>query len=375
MFAFTSKKSFVITLLITLFQFCSSSKMKPDLIPSSDFQDTNSVSSRQQYQANSKKIVKITNPTYERLVYFSKMSGMTSCITQDTIIPGKTLNQGGCPSTIRFCYDPLLNPTCSDTWIAAVLTAESGELGTGYVAIDHEKKVVICAFRSSTTIQDWFSDFEISPTKWNPVCVDEYKKMIERGIIKECKDCMIHRGFSKFSRTLGRFFLNKLENILRQYPDYHSIVTGHSLGAALASMAGIELRLRGYEPSVITYATPRLFNNEMKEWVDELFHSKELHDTYVSKGEMKLDKGYYRIIHTRDYIPMVPPFYEPAGLEIFIDKISLPHYIEDLSYIGLASEEASKQSIRDDLIEKVEEWLRTEEHRSYFINLAGCNGF
>lgn len=183
-----------------------------------------------------------TTSTKDLFISVKLASAMTGCITRGNLLTGKTLDTG-CPRHIQFCHDTEVNPTLSDTWIASVFLAEKGELGTGYVAIDHEKKVVICAFRSSTTREDWISDFEITPTKYKPSCYKEYKKLIKKGVIKECTDCFIHYGFSKFTKTLGKKFLRMIENILNEYPEYKIVVTGHSLGAALASITGIELKL------------------------------------------------------------------------------------------------------------------------------------
>lgn len=316
-----------------------------------------------------------TPDVYERLLYFSKACALTGCITSNQLVPKKTLKDGGCPAHIRFCHDENENPTVSETRIELVLTAEKGELGTGYVLVDHGRKVIIMAFRSSTTRQDWFSDFEIVPTDYTPICQTHYQKLIKKGIIKECNNCKIHRGFHKFTETLSRDFLQKMEDIIERYPDFSIVTVGHSLGAALASIAGIELRLKGHHPLVLTYAPPKIFNSELKEWVDQLFQTEEINDDIITSGRIKFDKGYFRVVHNQDYIPHVPPFYNAAGLEIFIEKIALPHEIHDLEYRGPVDSYPQKGEFKDRLSGLVEEWLHTYEHRSYFINMMGCSGF
>lgn len=312
---------------------------------------------------------------YERLVYFSKACALTSCITSNSLIEDRTLDEGGCPPQIKFCHDEEENPTVSRTRVELVLEAENGELGTGYVMVDHGRQVIIMAFRSSTTNQDWFSDFTILPTTYKPVCKNDYLRLIKKGEIKECKGCKIHRGFHKFTETLSRHFLKKMERILEKYPHFHVVIVGHSLGAAMASIAGIELRLRGYNPLVITYAPPKIFNKKMQEWVDDLFHTHSTHKRILETGEIDFDHGYFRVVHNQDYIPMVPPFYHVAGLEIFIKKIELPHSIQDLEYLGPVELPKVKKAINSVFSGFVDEWLHTYEHRSYFIDLNGCSGF
>ncbi|CAI4034505.1 hypothetical protein SMKI_10G2980 [Saccharomyces mikatae IFO 1815] len=316
----------------------------------------------------------ITPYIYERLVYFMKASSISSCISDNLLFVNKTLNNGGCPPHIKFCNDEEINPTAGQTVVELVLNAKKGELGSGYLAVDHGKKVVILAFRGSTTRQDWFSDFEIYPVEYSPLCVKEYRKLIEEGTIRECKGCKMHRGFLRFTETLGMDVFKKMESILESYPDYRIVVTGHSLGAALASLAGIELRIRGFDPLVLTFATPKIFNSEMRQWVDELFETDMIEKESIARKEIQFRKGYFRVVHTGDYIPMVPPFYHPAGLEMFINKVGLPQYAEDIEYRGKNNRLTLKDGFRDGMSGLVEDWLHVYEHRAYFIDVKGCSG-
>lgn len=326
------------------------------------------------------KHVKFSSEIYERLVYFSKISAMVSCISDNSLIPGKTLRDGGCPSHIAFCSNENVNPTNDKTRVELVLTAEKNELGTGAVMVDHGKKVVILAFRGSTTRQDWASDFEIYPVKYSPTSQECYQKLIEDGLIEPCRNCKIHRGFNKFSETLGDPFLETVEKIFKRYPDYHFVITGHSLGAALATISGIEFKLRGFDPVVLTYANPKMFNREMKEWVDDLFSTRKIDRCINEKGGITFSKGYFRVVHDGDYIPMVPPFYHAAGLEIFITKGDLPHQICDLEYRGSRDYYNPEDFSNEDWQVKASsfedgDWIHKKEHRSYFINISGCLGF
>lgn len=315
----------------------------------------------------------ITPYIYERLVYFIKASSISSCISDNLLLVNKTFNDGGCPPHINFCNDEIINPTAGQTVVELVLNAKKGELGSGYLAVDHGKKVVILAFRGSTTRQDWFSDFEIYPVNYSPLCVKEYRKLIEEGKIRECEGCKMHRGFLRFTETLGMDVFKKMESILESFPEYRIVVTGHSLGAALASLAGIELKIRGFDPLVLTFATPKIFNSEMKQWVDELFETDAIEKESILKNEIQFRKGYFRVVHTGDYIPMVPPFYHPAGLEMFINKVGLPQNAEDIEYRGKNNRLTLKDGFREGMSGLVEDWLHVYEHRAYFIDVVGCS--
>ncbi|CAB4255619.1 similar to Saccharomyces cerevisiae YJR107W Putative protein of unknown function [Maudiozyma barnettii] len=337
-----------------------------------NIQNTNSKISMDDHDDDN--MIWIPNNTYKKIVHYSKVCGLTSCMRLNGIVQGKRLDKGGCPRHLRFCHDEDINPTASDTTIALVLEADKGELGSGFIMVDHKNRVITVVFRSSTTIQDWISDFTILPIDYSPVCSKEYKRSIEKGIIKECRNCKMHRGFHVFTKTLSRHFLRKIEGILESYPDFHVVATGHSLGAALAIMTGIELKLRGYDPLVLTYASPKIFNTEMQEWVNELFDTEEIHERIMEKGKLNLKHGYFRVIHNDDYIPLLPPFYHTAGIEIVIEKRNLPHEPQDLDYRG-PSEKANLMTSSMLGEDYVDQLLHTYEHRSYFIDMGSCANY
>ncbi|AET41036.1 putative lipase Ecym_7188 [Eremothecium cymbalariae DBVPG len=336
--------------------------------------------------------VAISPKSYDKLVYFSKICALTYCIKDGTLVENKTFLDGGCPHEIEFCSDLDVNPTAQRTRVELVLVAEKDELGTGYVAVDHGREVVMLAFRGSSTQQDWFSDFQIHPTTYVPASAKKYRKLVRDGVIPPCEGCKVHRGFYRFAKTLSRDFLERVERIFNLYPNYNLVVTGHSLGAALASLCGIELVLRGFNPLVLTYATPKMFNQPLRDWVNDIFNTEQIHEKSIEKQELQLNQGYFRVVHLQDYIPMVPPLYFVAGLEIFIEKLDFPHEIEDLEYRGMGNgmswnsddalgdgggieDQGEIESVRSRLNERVEKWLHMYEHRSYFIMINTCSGF
>lgn len=326
--------------------------------------------------------ISIPKDVYNRFLYFSKICALTYCISSGSLFENKTFAEGGCPQELDFCSNHNDNPTIDRTRIELVIEADDGELGTGFVAVDHERHVVMLSFRGSTTRQDWFSDFEIYPTAYEPTSKQEYHELVTNGKISECSNCQIHKGFYRFIETLSKDFLIKVERIFKRYPEYNLVVTGHSLGAALASICGIELKLRGFDPLVLTFATPKIFNEPMKDWVDELFKTKEIHQKYEETGEINLFRGYFRVIHLQDYIPMLPPGYKAAGLEVFIKKQELPHNIQDLEYRAQGSgltwsnieSNTMTEKQRKNLFEGFGTWLHMEEHRNYFVMINSCSG-
>lgn len=319
--------------------------------------------------------IEISEEVYHRFVYFSKACGLCNCIEGGVLIENRTLSEEGCPSYLDFCSNYEANPSYNRTRIELVLEAEENELGTGYLAVDHAKKVIILAFRSSSTRQDWLSDFETYPTDYTPVSKENYWELVKAGVIHECKGCQVHKGFSRFLETLGRHFLAKVQKILTCYPDYHVVSVGHSLGASLAALAGIELKLNGYRVSVITYAQPKIFNRELKEWVDELFNTRLLHAIVEYNSCLNSATGYIRIVHENDLVPKIPPLYHHAGLEVLITVKDLPHTLDTLEYKGPNNFVGTRVMSSNPAKDKLDQLLHMYEHRNYFITLTGCKGF
>lgn len=326
----------------------------------------------------------IFTPAYERLTYFSKMSAITNCISYGQLYEDKTLLEGGCPPHLQFCSDLNINPFADQVYIKKIILAKSRfDLGTGYIAIDHHHQVINVAFRGSSTRWDWVHDFLITPTNYIPFSIDKYEEQVELGNIPSCDECKLHSGFSVFLRSLQESFMDTLEETYNDYPDYNLVISGHSLGAAVAILCGIEVKIRGYNPTVVTYAQPKIFNTKMSDWVDNIFDSYNLDEENRENNAVDLKSGYYRLVHVNDYITDLPPLYSHSGLQINIDKIMVPHEIEDLSYVGLdyttpGNIQVASKTINIDDPTGVKSLLTTDllhlyEHRHYFVQINECD--
>lgn len=323
-------------------------------------------------------------PAYERLLFFSKMSALTNCISYDQLNEGKTLLEGGCPPHLLFCSDLNNNPFTDQVYIKKVILSKNKfDLGTGYIAVDHHHKVINMAFRGSSTRWDWLHDFLITPTQYIPFSFDKYEEQVELGNIPPCNNCKLHSGFSLFLSSLQESFLKTLEATYEEYPDYNFVISGHSLGAAVAILCGIEVKIRGYDPTVVTYAQPKTFNAEMSEWVNEIFDVYKLDAKNRNTKSLDLKSGYYRIVHMNDYVTDLPPQYTHCGLQIDINKILIPHDLSDLRYTGL---EISKNintpapykmvDFEDSTLINIclsTDLLHLYEHRHYFIQINECD--
>ena len=105
------------------------------------------------------------------------------------------------------------------------------------------------------------------------------------------------------------------------------------MGAALTMLSGIEFQLLGYDPLVVTYGGPKVGNQEFADFTDKLFDTEEVHNEITSSNDFS--RGFIRVVHRHDIIPLLPPMFSHAGYEYFIDKRDLPHEECDLDRRGM----------------------------------------
>lgn len=79
---------------------------------------------------------------------------------------------------------------------------------------------------------------------------------------------------------------------LSENPDYSLIITGHSIGAGIATLAGAELRSMNYAADIYTFGSPRVGNTAFA--------------TFVT-AQAPLLGGNYRMTHENDPVPQLPP--------------------------------------------------------------------
>lgn len=100
--------------------------------------------------------------------------------------------------------------------------------GAGYFSGD----TLYLTFRGSESKRDWLNDFKIIKTDFFGI--------------------RAHRGFAMCAGSI----LNQVGAILKALPDHKVVLTGHSLGAAIAVLVAVALRPRPVE--LITFGQPRV---------------------------------------------------------------------------------------------------------------------
>jgi len=235
------------------------------------------------------------------------------------------------------------------TWNTGPLLSDS----SGYIALDHGKGRIIVAFRGTYSIANTVVDLSTIPQEYVPYpgsdddnhegpnsVIHDFLDGItgkptsntENDHAPKCSNCTVHMGFNTSWRITRSRILDHIQRQVYLYPDYKVHLVGHSLGGAVAALAGLDMLARGWNPAVTTFGEPRVGNHELVRYIDERFNLVHRdHTTKVHAEELK----YRRVTHVDDPVPLLPlgkwGYAMHAG-EIFISKPSLSPDVQDVDH-------------------------------------------
>ncbi|KAL6235150.1 hypothetical protein BDW75DRAFT_230549 [Aspergillus navahoensis] len=206
------------------------------------------------------------------------------------------------------------------TWHTGPLLQDS----CGYIALSHppSPKRIIVAFRGTYSVPNAIVDLSMYPQEYVPFSLGNDTD----GDAPNCTDCWVHLGFMNAWRSTRATILDTISAARDQYPDYTLTLVGHSLGGAVAALAGTEMQLRGWEPVVTTFGEPRIGNKGFVYYLDTVFR--------LDSGNEREWK-FRRVTHVNDPVPLVPLTewgYEMHGGEIYISRVQLPFSVDDVKY-------------------------------------------
>jgi pimeloyl-ACP methyl ester carboxylesterase len=141
----------------------------------------------------------------------------------------------------------------------------------------------------------------------------------------KCENCTVHTGFYSSWLHTRKVILPHVTDALDKFPDYKLVLVGHSLGGAVAALAGLDFKARGWDAHVTTFGEPRLGNNEFNAYIDERFNITAQHES----------NKFHRVTHAGDPVPLLPLAewgYSMHSEEIFISEKDLPFSIADVQY-------------------------------------------
>ncbi|KAF2191616.1 alpha/beta-hydrolase, partial [Zopfia rhizophila CBS 207.26] len=142
---------------------------------------------------------------------------------------------------------------------------------------DDAEQELILAFRGTSTIQDFVSDFDQTLVPYTSTGVS-------------CSGCTIHEGYLKQWNSVSDSVISTVQSALSANSDYNLTVTGHSMGASLAVLASASLLGSGFDPVTYTFGEPRT--------------GASLGPAFADYIDQILPEGYmYRVTHSNDGVP------------------------------------------------------------------------
>ncbi|XP_028406220.1 proprotein convertase subtilisin/kexin type 5-like [Dendronephthya gigantea] len=143
-----------------------------------------------------------------------------------------------------------------------------------------------------------------------------------------CSECEVHTGFSKSYHSVKEQMNSKVGALSRLHWNARLIVTGHSRGGALATLAAVDLTRSGYNTNLITYGSPRVGNKRFSDYVNKILRGLNLRVTYKN-----------------DVVTVLPPKisgYRHVGQEIHYTSPSTSYKLPkntDVGYIRTSRED------------------------------------
>jgi hypothetical protein len=202
----------------------------------------------------------------------------------------------------------------------------------GFTGVLPSQKTIYIVFRGSSSLLNWIDDLKI--------------KRIAYTSYPRC-NCTVHDGFYTTTQRLYSQVLLDVRLLQKKYKYNNIILTGHSLGAAIAHLMMLELKRVDIFSTVYNFGQPRIGDLEYANFVS--FYNRD---------------RIYRYTHYKDIVPHIPPnsfdYYHTCG-EIYEDetgklKNCSTYYCEDPT--------CSMQFLLRD--------TNTEDHSTYLGHYLSC---
>lgn len=168
--------------------------------------------------------------------------------------------------------------------------------------LSDKNKNLWLSFRGTLSEQEWKQDTDF---KQDPMFQPKQIKNFLKGLNQESSPS-IHQGFVEVYMN----FRDDLYKALEQYNPTKTtnlVVSGHSLGAAISTLVGADLRNSGYENVIVyNFASPKVGNHDFCHLVDQT-----------------LNLPVYRVVNISDIVPDLPLSVSPN-----IDSPNNPYMYE-----------------------------------------------
>ncbi|KAJ9070069.1 hypothetical protein DSO57_1012125 [Entomophthora muscae] len=186
-------------------------------------------------------------------------------------------------SAAAYCLDLTLKTWtckhCQDLTHVDLISVEADVLtgGRGFIAVDHSLKSIIVTYRGSYNLRSFLVDMDFG--------------LDDLDVGDGTRGIKVHVGFLEYAEALGQKLIPILSDLLTLY-NYTVTLTGHSLGAAAATLTSIyvnkEMGIPWSNIQLVTFGEPRTGNEAFARWFNHQ-SSRNL-----------------RVVNNRDIIAHVP---------------------------------------------------------------------
>jgi hypothetical protein len=163
-------------------------------------------------------------------------------------------------------------------FVATIFDAEHDT--HGYIGHSESEATIFVAFRGSESIANWVSNIDTALMDY-----------------PYCDGCKVHEGFYAAEQAVIADVLRVVAELKAAHPSYGVVVTGHSLGAALATYCVFDLQQLGVaNVKMINFGSPRVGNTAFAAWCTDATKNTD-------KGS---NNGVLRVTHRKDIVAHTP---------------------------------------------------------------------
>lgn len=241
------------------------------------------------------------------------------------------------------------------------------QTANGYIVADHKRKQLVLVFRGTQNEADTAAD--LNTWQVGDVDFDGLKNSSSTNAENECKGCRMHSGFVGIFNNSFQDINSRLDLYKSMYPDYKLVVTGHSLGGAIALIYGVSLKINNRDPLVVTFGQPRVGNGAFATYVDSLFFPTPADHLSASP-----ERQMYRVTRYEDPVTQVPfwaGYTQPSG-EVYINQFKVPTKPENVLFCQGQNNRFCSNGIPWYQYANIDTDFQL--HSAYFFRSPGCDG-
>jgi hypothetical protein len=191
----------------------------------------------------------------QQRIYNAAMAAETAYFSAGEMVAGCS----GVPELLGVDkYSTLLAP---NSWLFGSYASSYEEKGLVYTKEINGENTLVLAFRGTSNFNEWLSD----------------ANFINKKVNIGGQSLNVHRGFWNVFNEMQKPITQLVENFITRGDVKRIIVTGHSLGGAVASIAAPYLRASYDIPvELTTFEAPRVFDRKSTTKVEEMIGSDNI---------------------------------------------------------------------------------------------------